>query len=178
MTRSFSGTLGFGLAAGIGFPGFALLAAPFLGAPTALNLWLALGAISYSALLGRNWRERITGAFLAAVFVVPAALLAHGTASLAMGAALAIAIVRTHQLGTGRLARMIALEGMLAVLGFAFVTALSGPGWVAASLAIWGWFLVQSLYFLVGGLVAQGADADVDRFDLAAREVARILEDE
>jgi hypothetical protein len=178
MTRSFAGTLGFGLLAGGGFPGFALLTAPFLGTHVALSLWLTLASIVYSALLGLSWRDRVASAFLAAVFVVPTALLSSGIATVAMGAALAVAIVRTRLLGSTRLPRAIALEVMLAALGFAFVTALGGPGWVAISLAIWGWFLVQSLYFLAAGLGEPLAETEVDPFDLATREVARILEDE
>ena len=76
--RSFAGTLAFGIAAGIGFPGFAVLSSPLVGTHTALWLWIALGAIAYSALLGRGWRERITGAFIATLFLIPTAFLTIG----------------------------------------------------------------------------------------------------
>ena len=173
--RSFGGTLSFGVAAGLGFPGFAVLSSPALATQTALWLWIALGAIAYSALLGHDWRERISGAFLAALFVIPAALLTSGIAGIAMGAALAVAIARSRLLGASQLPRTIALESVLAGLGFAFVAALGGPGWLPISLAIWGWFLVQSLYFLVGG-GAPAPSGEIDPFDLAHDQARRILE--
>ena len=176
--RSFAGTLAFGIAAGIGFPGFAVLSSPLVGTHTALWLWIALGAIAYSALLGRGWRERITGAFIATLFLIPTAFLTSGIAGIAMGAALAVAIARSRLLGTRHIARTVAVESVLAAFGFAFVTALHGPGWFAISLAIWGWFLVQSLYFLIGGLVSEPAAGDIDPFDLAHDQARRILDQE
>ncbi len=176
--RSFGGTIGFGLVAGIGFPGFAALCAPLIGSHAALRLYLALGAILYSALLGRDLRQRVSGAFGAALFVVPTALLTGEIASMAMAAALATAITRSWRSATNQLPRTIGIEAGLAVFGFAFVAALGGPGWVSISLAIWGWFLVQSLYFLVGGLSDAASHDAVDPFDLATQEVNRILERE
>ncbi len=176
--RSFGGTLGFGIAAGVGFPGFAVLASPIVGPHAALCLFVALGAIAYAALLGQGLRERVAGAFIAALFIVPTVLLTNEIAGVAMGAALAIAIARTRILGTSHLPRTVAVEAALAAFGFAFVTALDGPGWFPISLAIWGWFLVQSLYFLIGGLPAPVLEGDVDPFDLASEQANRILEHE
>ena len=174
--RSFGGTLAFGIAAGVGFPGFAVLSSPLVGTHTALWLWIALGAIAYSALLGQSWRERIAGAFIATLFLIPTAFLTDEIAGIAMGAALAVAIARSRLLGTHQIARTVAVEALLAAFGFAFVTALHGPGWFPISLAIWGWFLVQSLYFLIGGLMSEPAPGDIDPFDLAHEQVSRILE--
>ena len=50
--RSFGGTLCFGIAAGVIYPGFSLLAAPVLGAFGALQTWIAFSAIAYATLLG------------------------------------------------------------------------------------------------------------------------------
>ena len=175
--RSFSGTLFFGIAAGVGFPGFSLLTAPVLGGAGAFQVWVALGAIAYAALLGIGWRERIIGAFTASAFVVPAALLADGIVGLIAGAALAVAVARSYLLGTDRIARTIAIETVLAVFGFAFVRSLGGAGLFPIALAIWGWFLVQSLYFLIGGgLPRPTASGDVDAFDLAHERANAIME--
>ena len=176
--RSFGGTLAFGVAAGLGFPGFAVLSSSVLGTHTALWLWIALGAIAYSALLGHDWPGRVTGAFVAALFVVPTALLTSGIAGIAMGAALAVAIARSRLCGAGQVPRTVAVEAVLAALGFAFVAALGGPGWFPISLAIWGWFLVQSLYFLLGGRSAPAPTGEIDPFDLAHDQARRILEQE
>ncbi|MGI9430930.1 MAG: hypothetical protein ACR2PQ_01880 [Myxococcota bacterium] len=177
--RSFGGTLLFGIAAGVGFPGFSLLTAPLLGAAGAFQAWVALGAIAYAALLGIGWRERIVGAFTATAFVVPAALLAEGIVGLVAGAALAVAVARSYLLGTDRIARTVVIEAALAAFGFAFVRSLGGAGLFPIALAIWGWFLVQSLYFLIGGGLPQPArSGDVDAFDLAHERANAIMETE
>ena len=175
-TRSFAGTLAFGLLAGLAFPGFALLTSPLLTTSGALGFFLSSGAIGYAALLGAGWRERAKGALIASAFVLPTALFLDGVGALAMAAALAVAVARARLLGGQDPVRTLATEGGLALAGFGFVAALRGPDWPSISLALWAWFLVQSVYFMIEAGSPDPDAGEVDAFDLATREIVRILD--
>ena len=111
--------------------------------------------------------------------MAPALLLTDGVVGLLAGAALAIAVARSCLLGTDRIARTVVIVAALALFGFAFVRSLGGHGLFPVALSIWGWFLVQSVYFLIGGgLPRVAAQGEADPFELARERANAILETE
>ena len=178
-TRSFGGTLLFGLLAGASYPFHAALATPLLGAAGALWLWVGGVGLAWAALLGRSLRERLGHVLLAGAVLTPTLALAHSVEGLLAGAALAMATVRLVRLGPARPARAFALELGLAVGTFALLHAVAEPGRLAIALSTWAWFLVQSLWFLLVDVTDDGgATLAVDPFDLAHERANAILEEE
>ena len=89
-----------------------------------------------------------------------------------------LALSRSGFLYRSQPARALLLEGALSGGGLAFAYAMAGPGLLATALAIWGFFLAQSLFFLAGGVKQRDAEpAGTDPFE-KARQRALALMDE
>ena len=176
-SRGILATLIFGAAAGAGWPAFVLLAGPALGAATALHLYLLGLAVAYVAVLTPPGGRRAQGLLAALALAAAVAVLAPGIASVAAGAALVIAVGRSVIAGPGPGLRSFTLEALLAALGLLLARWLAGPDPVSVGLAIWSYFLVQSVFFCVRPARTHG-DAEIDPFDRAARRAEELLADE
>lgn len=116
---------------------------------------------------------------------LPAALLAGGlwlvTSSVlqaALGAALLVAVVRSVLVYRAPRLRALVAEVVLLGGGLALARGLLGPTPGSWALAVWGFFLVQSVYFWLPGLAeAVPARAPEDAFVQARRRLLRLLED-
>jgi len=153
---------------------WAVLAGPVLGVRSALPLYLAGATAAYVATLTPRRGRRAAAALLIFVAAGAVALLAPSTAVLAVGLALVIAIGRSL-LHPAPPARLIVRETLLLVSGLLFARLLAGPSLVPIALALWGFFLVQSLFFLGGGRAARD-HTEGDAFAEAHRRALSLLE--
>lgn len=175
--RSFGGSLLFAGAAGLASYPLALLLTPFFGWWGAPALVFTVWIVLYTAGLvrGPGHRALAAVALLSLALVLNAVDASFQSVAVALGAALGVTrsgfVFRTRPL------RGFAIELAIgaAALGMLVFFGGSGPG--ATALGVWGYFLIQSGYFLVGGRRARdAADAALDPFEEARRQAERILE--
>jgi hypothetical protein len=94
-----------------------------------------------------------------------------------LAAAGILAVTRSGLACPGRGARVWTTEAVLGALGLAFASALAGSNLLWLGLAIWSFYLVQSVFFLIAG-ARQGAERDeeADPFDVAHARVVSLIE--
>jgi hypothetical protein len=74
-------------------------------------------------------------------------------------------------------ARAVAIEGVLLVGGLAFARFLATGSGQPTAFALWGFFLVQSWFFLVGGIEVRRADGrHPDAFEEAFARATEVIE--
>lgn len=140
-----------------------------VGGPRALYLVAVTSA--YVAGLGGPIPRRLPAAVLTAV-AGGALLLARDATVLSVGLAVALAVARSAFLYRAVPARAVVVETALAGGGLLFARLLGTP-----SLAIWGFFLVQSFFFLLGGVRArETATGHPDPFEAAHARAMEVLE--
>ena len=144
-----AGLLFAALAAGGVLP-WLLVAKPISGAYTALALYLVAALAAYVALIAP---ERSRG-FVALLVTLAAGIAVAGAArsitELALGLGVVLAVARSGFLYGRSPARAVVLETFLVAGGLLFARFLAGHSALALVLAVWGFFLVQSFYFLAG----------------------------
>jgi hypothetical protein len=174
---SFGRTLLFGALAAAAWPAWALMLSR-LGHGTGLELYLVtLGAV-YVAGLGTATSRGLGAALLALGFGAAVLLMARHPADVAIGSALAVGVCRSGFLYSHRPIRALLLEFALLGAGLAVAGWLATPGLLGVALAVWGFFLVQSLWFLVGGRKERTDTPDgVDPFEHARGRALALLDD-
>jgi len=173
----FARTLAFAAAAAAGWPAFLLVADPLLGTRIALSLYLVGAAVLYVAGLAPRRAQGACAGAAAAALGVGFLVFAPSAPFAALGAALGLGIGRSGLLYRARPAR--ALAGEVALLGGGLLIARflgGGRGPLDVALAIWGFGLVQSLFFLFGGVSPRGDEAgSIDPFEVARRRLEELL---
>jgi hypothetical protein len=176
--NSFGRSLLFAAIAGAAWPAFALFAAPLLGFRAAFSLYLVGTTAVYVAGLAPSLARGIASAFVAVAIAVGVAVLAGTSHAAALGAAIALGLARSGLLYRNRGARAIAIEALLLGGGLALARFLLADGVLGPALALWGFFLVQSAFFAIGGLQVRDAVVVGDRFESARRRALALLEEE
>lgn len=178
----FARSLAFAAAAGLAAVPWLLLAAPVVGRAWSVAL-LALGcAVAHVVWVAPNPRRALvaggTTALLAALVALAALPLPPGAALTAavLAAAVLVAVGRSVLLVRRPAARALALEAALLAGGLLAARFLAGPSPLDLGLAVWGFFLVQALYGLVGGGVPRREDAAGDPFERARRRALALME--
>jgi len=163
----------FAAVAAAAFVPFAIAAAP-LGALAAY----AWGIVAiHLAGLGATRRQGLAAAAAVLLVGVIAAGAAPSPRDAILGAALVLGLFRSGLLYRARFARALVIEGVLLVAGLAAAGAVLGGTTFSAVLAVWVFFLIQSVFFVVGGVsLRREPEAAVDAFD-AARDRTRALID-
>lgn len=173
--NGFGRSLLFGALAGAGLLAGLVLLAPAVPPRALLGLALPALAVLYVMGIAPSPRRGLAGGALAAVLAAPLLLL--GPAASAVGAAAVVSLCRSAFLYRARPLRALAVEGALGVAGLGLGHHLAGPGAASWALAVWGYFLVQSLFFLVGGTRPRGVDEPAaDPFDTARERLLSLLE--
>ena len=177
--NSFARTLGFGAVAAAGLP----IAAALFGATVTFSHLLApylVGAIAlYAAGIAPTRTRGVTAGGLALLLGLLLLAVAGGVTELAIGAALILSVVRSGLLYRLRPARAIVLEAGLLLGGLSLAKFLLIGGLGGVSLALWGFFLIQSLFFLIGGVALRPeASPPRDPFEHARTELISLLEEE
>ncbi len=160
------------------WPSFALVAAPLLGAHTALSLYLVAAATLCAWGIAPD-RARGAGAVLAAAALGGLVLvLARDVWEVAAGSALALAVTRSALLYRSRAARAVLLEMMLIGGGLGLARWLATPGPAGVALALWGFFAVQAGFFAVAGIrVRQAEPGRADGFEHARARALALLDE-
>lgn len=156
-----------------------VLAAPLLGGRRAVAVSLVLVTATYLAGIAPS-RRRAAGAAVAALLAGAVLLVVTWhPLELAVGLGVALATLRSGVLFQAPPARAVVLEAALVGGGLCFARFLGGPGPLGVAFAVWGFFLVQSLWFLVGGVAERAAPArGTDPFDDAWARALAILDDD
>jgi hypothetical protein len=162
---------------GFGVAPWLLIAGPLLGMRWALTLYLvALAAISVLA-LAPSLRRGLGACAAVALLGGCVAVSTRTLPELALSLAVLLATARGVFLYRRRSTRAVALEVALIGGGLLLARFLAGPSLVSIMLALWGFLLVQSFFFLVpGARRCERAAPQRDPFD-AAHERARALLD-
>jgi hypothetical protein len=176
--NSFGGSLAFAALAGAAWPVVALAAGPAIGARAALSLHLVACAAIYVAGLTPSRVHGIGAAIVAAMLSALFAAVARDPAVVALGAAIGVGVCRSGLLYRARPARALATEIGLLGGGLLLARFLAAPGVLGIALALWGFFLVQSAFFLIAGAAPRPRNTPgIDPFDSAHRRALTLLEE-
>lgn len=162
---------------------WALVASPIVGPWNAQALYLIGTTALYLAGLPpgsaggppappRAMRTALVGGLAAAGLAV----LARTTTELAIALAALLGIVRSGFLYRAAPARAAAIEITLLVGGLVFARFLAGSSPPSTSLALWGFLLVQSVFFLIAGRRRLAAVHEIDPFEAAYRRALVLLD--
>ena len=171
----FGRTLLYALGSAAALPAAVVFLGPAWGTSAALGLyvWAAAGLYAWGVARGRR------GRWAAAAGALGGALLAWsfspGLAWSALGGAALVALCRGVIEPRQRRGRALAIELLLGGAGLGAAAFLASGGLRSLALATWGYFLVQSLYFLLGGRAGAGRAAELDRFEQARARLQQLL---
>jgi hypothetical protein len=171
----FGRSLAFAALAAAGLPVAVAFAGGLFGGEGAARLYVVAAAVLYSTGLCADRSRRVAAFACAAFAAMILALLPQGLRPTAVGAAGVVALVRGVLVAESRPVRTLVIEVALGAAGLAAAAWFARGGLLALCLAIWGYFLVQSGYFLIG---ARGSTAAQDPFDRARARLLRLLEDD
>lgn len=175
--NSFLGALALGIVAALGSIPWTMVWGMFFG-----HFWAAAGyclaaAVVYVVAIAPSWSRGFRIGALAGLLAVAFGVLAPWPAEAVAGAVLILAVARSGFLYRSKPARALAIEGLLAFGGLLFAYALAGPAPLGTALAIWGFFLVQSLFFVLGGVRARREEEPgVDPFEQARKRALALME--
>jgi hypothetical protein len=173
----FAHSAGVAALAAAGYLPWMLLTAPIIGTPTARALYLVAATAFHAASLGATSRRGLTlGLFTVAIGLTIVAA-TDSLAELCLALAVLLGVIRSVFLFRTRPARALAMEIGLLCGGLLFARFLAGASLISTALAIWGFFLVQSLFFLVAGVrVRSPGGSHPDPFEEACRRASVLLE--
>jgi hypothetical protein len=172
---SFARGVVFSAAVAAGCLPWALLVGPISGAWNAQALYLIGATAAYVAVLAPRGRG-LPAAAVTAVVAAAIAVLARNTTELAIGLAAIIAVARSAVLYAAPLGRALLRETALTLGGLAFARYLASSTLPSTGIAVWGFFLVQSLFFLFAPATRRGRGAGVDPFDEAYRRALALMD--
>ena len=189
---SFARSLVFAALAAAGLPVAVTFGGALFGAETAVRLYAIGAAGAYAIALCPDRSRRVAALAFAAFAGAILALLPLDLRDTAIGAAGIVAFARGVLLAQGRTqvsrsdtkpseghwARAIAIEIVFGAAGVAAAGHFARGGLFALCLAIWGYFLVQSGWFLIGGRGTWAAEGERDPFERARARLQRLLEDD
>ncbi len=176
--KNFVRSLAFGAVVALASFPWLLMVRPVLGTQDALRLFFVVLVPIYLVSLTPSWSKGIRLGALSGVLGVVVWLVAPGPISAAVGAAVLLGTMRSGFMYRSRPGRALAIEVVLLGGGLLLARALTGGGSSSMAFAVWGFFLFQSVYFLIGGTGERADDPQtVDPFERACRDVTQILED-
>ena len=173
----FARSLAFGAVAALAIVPFLLTFGPALGSAGALALSSVLSTSGYLAVVAPGHARGLRVGFLALVMGMVLFWSASPSTTV-LGSAAILAVMRSGFLYRSRPGRALLVEASLLFAGLALAKALAGSSVSSVALAVWGFFLVESLFFLVGGTAARPEEEFAeDPFDRARREAVRLMEE-
>jgi len=165
------------LAAG-GLPVAVTFGGPLIGSAASVRCYLLLIAVCYAVGMSAERSRRLVAFGMASVAAFVLAILPLGLPGTAIGAAAIIAVARSAIAQRHRTLRACAIEATLGIGSLGVASFLASGGLLALCLALWGFFLVQSAYFLIGGRAPRRDSAPRDPFERARQRLERLLDDE
>ena len=171
-------SLAFGLVAALGSIPWAMALGPFLGHSWALAGYCLIAAPLYVVAVAPGWPRGVAAGAAAGFVALAVGVLAGRPSEAILGAALLVAVARSGFLYRGKPARVVLVEAGLVFGGLLVARALAGPTLLSAGLAIWVFFLVQSLFFLAGGVRERPPDEPrIDPFERARKRALALMEE-
>jgi len=174
--NGFGRSVGFAAIAAAGSAAWLLCVGPVLGGRRAFALWLVGLTATYVGGLAEHVRGRVGAAALTAAVGLGLLLVAPGNRELILGLAVVIAVARSVFLWRTAPARAVVVEGMLLLGSLAFAAALGGASLRGIVLGTWGFFLVQSFFFLIPGDGTRPSPGRTDPFAAAHARALALLE--
>jgi hypothetical protein len=173
---SFGRSAAFAVVATLVWMPWVMLVGPFFGVPAARALYLVAVAALYCGGLAKSPPRRASTTVLVAIVGSLLALVARGTPELCLALAATLGVVRSGLVHRTAPARAVVLEAGLLIAGLLFARFLAaGP--LATALGVWGFLLVQSCWFLVGGIATRAEDGrHPDPFEAACARATEVLE--
>jgi len=114
---------------------------------------------------------------LASILVLVGSLWVRGPWSLFVAATIAIAVCRAGFLYTSKPGRALLAEVVIGTGALWLAEHLLTSVGAGVALALWGFFLVQSCYFLIGAIQPRVQKPDIDPFEAAHQRALAILEE-
>jgi hypothetical protein len=175
---AFAKSLWFAALAAGALPLWLLLARPFFGAGRVLGAYFVAVAAAYLASIAPTRSRALVVVIVAAAVGGVAAPLTRAPGELVPVLAVLVAVARSGFLYRCTPARGVAVEAIVAGGGLLFARFLCGPSVAALVLSLWGFFLVQSLYVLLGGTNAAAVSRHPDPFQDAYGRALALLDRE
>ncbi|MCG8590064.1 MAG: hypothetical protein MJE66_12305 [Proteobacteria bacterium] len=160
-----------------------LLAVYAVAWPLGLSQWLPAyllaTAVAYAIWLAPTWRRACVSGAVAFGLALLAAAFTITVGDVAVAAALIVAVCRSAVAYRARPARALVLELGLAISGLVLARFLASDGGaLAAALALWGYFLVQSAYFVLSWAAPRNGSSDAgDPFERTRERLEALLGD-
>ena len=176
--NSLLGALAFGAVAALGSIPWTMIAGPVFGRLWAVALYCLATVVLYVVTIAPTWPRGLAIGGLAGLLAAAFGILAPWPSEAIFGAVLVLAIARSGFLYRSRPARALLLECSLAGGGLLAAYTLARPTLLGAALAIWSFFLVQSLYCLTGGVRERlPEEPSIDPFEQARRRALALMEE-
>ena len=174
----FSSSLVFAAVAGLAAVPYLLVALPALGFIRTFALGSIVSVAAYIVVVSPSLSRGLRYGALTLVVGVGLYALAPKVVVL-FASAMLLGIVRSGLLYRAKIGRALAIEGMLFVLATSVAQLLAGSTVVSYGLAVWGFFLVESAFFLFEGASSRGESGSAeDPFERARREATRLMEEQ
>jgi hypothetical protein len=174
--NSFLRSVLFGAVAAAGWPLWLLLAFPVLGRSMAQPFYLIAVTVLYIAALAPSRPRGFVAAAIAALAAAAMALAVGSFPELVIALAVVLGVARSGFLLPTAPARGVLREAVLLIGGLCFARLLVSTTVPSVSLALWGFFLVQSVLFLFADTPRRAAAPEVDPFDAACRRAVALLD--
>jgi hypothetical protein len=168
----------FGAFAAAAFIPFAIIATPLFGWSGAVAAYAIVSAAVYLSGLGPTLRQGLAASLLLGLGVGAIAVVAPSHRDVVLAAALALGVLRSGLLYRSRFARALAIESALGCGGLLIAGQIFDGSVVSTALAVWAFYLVQSVFFAVGGITLRcDRPDDVDPFEAARARALALLDD-
>jgi hypothetical protein len=174
---SFGRSAAFAAAIALGWIAWFVIAAPVIGVGAARSLYLVAATALYTGALAASPPRRASTTVVVGALGLVLAAVAAGGPELALGLAILLGTARGAFLHRTTPARAVAIEAVLVIGGLAFARFLATGAAQPTALALWGFLLVQSCFFLVGGIaVRRGDGRHPDPFEEAVARATEVIE--
>jgi hypothetical protein len=175
---TFSGSLVFGAIAALGSFVFLVAMRPFLGGALASSTYCVAVAVVYLVAMAPSWSRGIRIGLLAGALGVAILLFSSDAIVVVLGATVVLGLMRSGFLFRTKPGRALLVELGLLGGGLLLANALAGAGSLGLAMAIWSFFLVQSVYFLLGGIGERSESTpEIDPFEEACVRATRLMEE-
>jgi len=175
--NTFGGSVAFAAIAGAGVVPAVVCLLPSVGAPTALAAYLVGVTILYAHGLAPGEGSRIARVVLPVGLGLAAVLWPGSLPHLVFLLAAYVGVMRSGVFWRTVTARAVAIEVLLIGGGLLLAQAVGGGTLTAWALGVWAFLLVQSVYFLIGGVRGRPtARSQQDAFDAAYGRALALLE--
>lgn len=168
-------SLAFAAVAALAAVPWQLAVAPVVGFERSLALFAFASAVAYVASIAPSPRRAWVAGGWTALAAALGALLVPPPAAIPVAAAL-LAVGRSVLLFRRPAVRALVVEAVLLAGGLLFARALAGPSPLDLALAVWGFFLVQSLFGLAGGGGPRRETTEGDPFERARQRAVALIE--